>query len=109
MLRLIVILSIFTLLFSTHVSAQRYSYSFSGPVKDSAVLVSKIQNIEWVQKCKLYIKPEKPGGVILFRIKPYEKTYDKEGNLINPSPLQKIKDQILKEGLEPKDLIRLKD
>lgn len=109
MLRLIVILSIFGLLFTPRINAQQYAYSFSGTVKDSAAMVSKIQKLEWIQKCKLYIKSEKPGGVIVFRIKPYEVSFDEKGNQINPNPLQKIKAQLFEEGLEPKELIRLKD
>ena len=107
MLRLLLILSISGLLFSTHVNAQRYTYSFSGSVKDSAEFVTTIKNLEWVQKCRLYLKPEKPGGVILFTLRPYEVTYDEKGNQINPNTLLNIKQQLLQEGLKPEELIRL--
>lgn len=109
MLRSLLLISIFGLLLSLSANAQKYAYSFSGTVKDSAELIHNVQNLEWVQKCKLQLKPEKPGGVIIFRIKPYEVTHDKKGNLVNPNPLHKIKSQLFKEGLEPKELIRLKD
>lgn len=109
MIRLIIVAATFALFLSTPVNAQLYSYSFSGTVKDSASLVSSVQQIEWIQKCKLLLKPEKPGGVVIFRLEPYEVTRDEKGNLINPQPLVRIKEYLLGEGLELKELIRLKD
>jgi len=97
------------LLLSPYTIGQLYSYSFSGTVKDSAAFVQTVQDIEWVEKCRLMLKPEKPGGVIIFRLNEYQVTYDEKGQLKNPNPLVNIKKSIQEQGLRPQELTRLKD
>lgn len=108
-LRLSLLTATLLLFFSTNAYGQLYSYSFSGTVKDSAALAQSVQEIEWVEKCKLLLKPEKPGGIVLFRLKPHQVTYDERGKLNQPQPLVVIKEYLLEEGLELQELTRLKD
>ncbi|HNR85729.1 MAG TPA: hypothetical protein PKN22_10715 [Taishania sp.] len=90
-------------------SQTSYSFSFKGFVSDFNELESKILKIDGVLSCKYRYKDEKQAGEILFELKPYEKTYDDKGNLINPSPLIQIKELFYQENLEPIELVELKN
>lgn len=92
------------------VNAQiNYSYSFSGQIPDIELLSNHFLKIDGVSTCKIRYKAEKQAGEILFQLKPYEKTYDDKGNLINPSPLIQIKELFYRENLEPIELVEFKN
>lgn len=107
MLRLFFFLA--TLWVSNVYSQQYFSYSFSGSYHDYELLETKILTIDDIQSCKIRFKEEQNAGEILFELKTYVVEYDEKGSLKNPSPLIQLKDLLFNEGLEPMELIEIKN
>lgn len=107
MLRLLFLLT--TLWVSNVYSQQYFSYSFSGLYEDNGLLDAKILKIDDIQSCKIRYKEEQKAGEILFELKAYDVEYNEKGELKNPSPLIQLKDLLFNEGLEPIELIEIKN
>lgn len=101
-------LAILVFLLTAHLSfsQQFFSYAYSGHINNETDFQSKVLKISEIKSCKIRQKETK--GELLIELKNYEVTYDKNGEINNPSPLIKLKKIVLEQGLNPIELNELK-